>query len=208
MSGRPARQDAQRNRARLLDTAAQVFQDAGADAPLDLIAERAGVANATLYRHFATRRLLVSAVYARVIDTICAEARARVEDGGPDALFDWFGVVVAHMQDSRGLRETLVAAYALAPEGSAAEVDEWHERVRADAEPLFTRACREGGVDPSLRWAEVLALVTAVAGAAGEDREAARTMLSVVVAGLRAPGRGADPDQRGARSGAAAARDA
>lgn len=187
MAGRPARQDAQRNRARLLDTAAQVFQDAGADAPLDLIAERAGVANATLYRHFPTRRLLVSAVYARVIDSLCAEARTRVEDGHPDALSDWFGVVVAHMQASRGLRETLVAAYALAPEESAAEVDAWHERVNSAAEPLFARAQQEGRVDPSLRWTEVLALVTALAGAAGEDRRAAQNMLSVVVAGLRAP---------------------
>jgi AcrR family transcriptional regulator len=187
VTGRPARQDAQRNRARLLDTAAQVFQDAGADAPLDLIAERAGVANATLYRHFPTRRLLVSAVYARVIDALCAEARTRVEDGHVDALFDWFGVVVAHMQASRGLRETLVAAYALAPEESTAEVDEWHERISAVAQPLFTRARQEGRIDPSLRWAEVLALVTAVAGAAGQDREAAHRMLSVVVAGLRAP---------------------
>ena len=187
VTGRPPRQDAQRNRARLLDTAAQVFQDAGADAPLDLIADRAGVANATLYRHFPTRRQLVGAVYARVIDALCAEAGTRVEDGRADALFDWFGVVVAHMQDSRGLRETLVAAYALAPEESRAEVDEWHERVSAAALPLFTRARQAGHVDPSLRWSEVLALVTAVAGAAGEDREGAHRMLAVVTAGLRAP---------------------
>jgi AcrR family transcriptional regulator len=187
MAGRPARQDAQRNRSRLLDTAAEVFQDAGADAPLDLIAERAGVANATLYRHFPTRRLLVSAVYARVIDALCAEAEARAGDGQPDALFDWFGVVVSHMQASRGLRETLVAAYALSPEGAAEEVEEWHERIRATALPLFTRAQQAGRVDPSLRWPEVLALVTAVAGAAGQDTRAARAMLAVVVAGLRAP---------------------
>ncbi|MFC9331268.1 TetR/AcrR family transcriptional regulator [Kitasatospora sp. NPDC057015] len=187
MAGRPPRQDAQRNRARLLDTAAQVFQEAGTDAPLDLIADRAGVANATLYRHFPTRRLLVSAVYALGIDTLCTDARTRVEDGRADALFDWFGAVVAHMQASRGLRETLVAAYALAPEESTAEVDEWHERVSAAALPLFTRAHRDGLVDPSQRWPEVLALVTAVAGAAGPDREAAHRMLAVVIGGLRAP---------------------
>jgi AcrR family transcriptional regulator len=187
VTGRPARQDAQRNRARLLDTAAQVFQEAGADAPLDLIADRAGVANATLYRHFPTRRLLVSAVYARVIDALCVEARTRVEAGDADALFDWFGVVVAHMQASRGLRETLVAAYALAPEESTAEVDEWHERITAVAQPLFTRAQQAGRLDPALRWTEVLALVTAVAGAAGQDHKAAHRMLCVVIAGLRAP---------------------
>lgn len=187
MAERPARKDAQRNRARLLETAAQVFHEVGADAPFDLIAVRAGVSNATLYRHFPTRRQLLTAVYAQTIDTLCAEARTRVEDGDDEALFDWFGVVVDRMQDSRGLRETLVAAYALVPEEPTPEVDEWHERIRVTAEPLFTRALHRGLIRPSLPWPEVLALVTSVAGAAGPDRTAAARMLAVVVAGLRAP---------------------
>ncbi|MFF3215412.1 TetR/AcrR family transcriptional regulator [Streptomyces sp. NPDC002886] len=187
MTGRPTRQDAQRNRARLLDAASQVFQEAGADASLDLIAERAGVANATLYRHFPTRRLLVSAVYARTIDALCDEARTRAEEGRVDALFAWFGAVVEHMLASRGLRDTFIAAYALAPGESTSEVDEWHERISAAAEPLFVRAQQQDLVDPALSWPEVLALVTAVAGAAGADRGAAQRMLAVITAGLRAP---------------------
>ncbi|WP_261564527.1 TetR/AcrR family transcriptional regulator [Frankia gtarii] len=187
MADRPGRQDAQRNRARLLETAADVFRDAGSDAPLDLIAARAGVANATLYRHFPTRGLLLSAVYAQAIDALCAEATARVEGDDDDALFDWLGVVMAHMQTSRGLREALVAAYALASEELTAEVNEWHVRIDAAAKPLFTRARDRGLVRSSLRWNEVLALVTAVAGAAGPDHQAARRMLTVVVVGLGAP---------------------
>ncbi|MDI2130058.1 TetR/AcrR family transcriptional regulator [Yinghuangia seranimata] len=187
MTGRSVRRDAQRNRTRLLDTAAQVFQEAGAEAPLDLIAERAGVANATLYRHFPTRRLLISAVYARVIDSLCAEAHTLAETARPDALFAWFAAVVARMQESRGLRDTLVAAYALAPGETTAEVDEWHDRVIAAAQPLFASARHHGLVDPALPWPEVLALVTAIAGAAGDNREAGRRMLSVVIAGLGAP---------------------
>lgn len=187
MADRPARKDARRNRALLLETATQVFHDAGADAPLDVIAVRAGVSNATLYRHFPTRRSLLGAVYAQTIDALCAEARTRVEDGDDDALFDWFGIVVEHMRASRGLRDTLVAAYTLVPDEPKAEVDEWHERIRADAAPLFTRALDRGRIRPSLQWTEVLALVTAVAGAAGPDRAAAGRMLDVVVTGLRAP---------------------
>ena len=182
-----ARKDARRNRALLLEAATQVFHDVGADAPLDLIAVRAKVSNATLYRHFPTRRELLGAVYAQTIDALCVEARTRVEDGDDDALFDWFGVVVDHMQAGRGLRDTLAAAYALAPEGAAVEVDEWHERIRVTAEPLFTRALRRGRIRASVQWTEVLALVTAVARAAGADRTAADRMLGVVIAGLRAP---------------------
>lgn len=187
MADRPARKDAQRNRTRLLETAAQVFHEAGADAPLDLIAVRAGVSNATLYRHFPTRRQLVGAVYGQTIDALCADARVRVGDGDDDALFGWFGVVVDRMRASRGLRDTLVAAYALAPEESAAEVAEWHERIRATAEPLFTRALHRGRIGAWLDWDEALALVTSVAGAAGPDRTAADRMLAVVIAGLRTP---------------------
>jgi hypothetical protein len=95
------------------------------------------------------------------------------------------------MQASRGLRDALVTAYALAPDQPAAEVDEWHERISAAAKPLFTRARRRGRIHPSLRWTEVLALVTAVAGAAGPDHEAARRMLTVVIAGLRTAGQAA-----------------
>ncbi|WP_198286947.1 hypothetical protein [Frankia sp. QA3] len=99
---------------------------------------------------------------------------------------------MAHRQASRGLREALVAAYALTSEKLTAEVDEWHARIDAAAKPLFTRAREHASTRPrprraSLRWNEVLALVTAIAGAAGPDRQAARRMLTVVVVGLGAP---------------------
>lgn len=45
------RADAQRNRERLIATAAEVFAS-GRAISLDAIAKRAGVGNATLYRHF------------------------------------------------------------------------------------------------------------------------------------------------------------
>ena len=49
------RKDVIHNRAALLDAARAVFADHGLDAPLDLIAEKAGVGRGTLYRHFADR---------------------------------------------------------------------------------------------------------------------------------------------------------
>jgi AcrR family transcriptional regulator len=60
---RPLRADAERNRRRILDAARAVFADRGLDAPLEDIAERAGVGIATLYRRFATREDLVMAVF-------------------------------------------------------------------------------------------------------------------------------------------------
>lgn len=56
------RADARRNRARIVAAARELFVDEGVDVPLDAIARRAGVGIATLYRRFADRDALVSAV--------------------------------------------------------------------------------------------------------------------------------------------------
>src|SRR5438067_12805639 len=58
------RSDARRNRRRLLDAAKAVMREQGLDASLGEIARRAGVGNATLYRHFPTREALWEAVFA------------------------------------------------------------------------------------------------------------------------------------------------
>ena len=48
------RADALRNRERIVAAASDIFVEYGPDAPLDEIARRAGIGNATLYRHFPT----------------------------------------------------------------------------------------------------------------------------------------------------------
>jgi AcrR family transcriptional regulator len=62
--GSGLRSDARRNRNLLLRAAGEVLREQGLDAPLDEIARRAGVGNATLYRHFPTRENLYEAVFA------------------------------------------------------------------------------------------------------------------------------------------------
>ena len=71
MDDRPRRADARRNYERVLAAAKEVFGELGVTAPLDEIARRAGVGNATMYRHFPTRRELVIAVYADEVSTLC-----------------------------------------------------------------------------------------------------------------------------------------
>ncbi len=56
------RKDAVRNRGLLCRAAAEVFRELGADAPLDLVARRAGLGRGTLYRHFPDRGALLSAL--------------------------------------------------------------------------------------------------------------------------------------------------
>ncbi|WP_217563397.1 helix-turn-helix domain-containing protein, partial [Paenibacillus sp. GbtcB18] len=52
---RGRRSDAVRNRTRILDAAQDMFAERGPEVVMDEIARRAGVGNATLYRHFSGR---------------------------------------------------------------------------------------------------------------------------------------------------------
>ncbi|THV29044.1 TetR/AcrR family transcriptional regulator [Glycomyces paridis] len=64
---RAPRADAARNVKRLLDAARAVFAEQGPDAPLEAIAERAGVGVRTLFRHFPHKEALVKTVLRQAI---------------------------------------------------------------------------------------------------------------------------------------------
>lgn len=71
------RADARANRAKLLEAAEIVFKQKGAHAPLQLIAQAAGVGRGTLYRHFEDRAALIVALFGERIDyliALCDEA--------------------------------------------------------------------------------------------------------------------------------------
>ena len=59
---RRRRADAEQNRAAILAVALEALTES-ADISLNAVAKRAGVANATLYRHFPTREDLILEVY-------------------------------------------------------------------------------------------------------------------------------------------------
>ena len=107
-STRQVRSDARRNLLTLLQAAKQVFAEAGTDAPVRDIAERAGVGVGTVYRHFPKRADLVAAVFAREIDE-CADAADRIAAGHPpfEALRLWLGEFVALASTKRGLAQAL-----------------------------------------------------------------------------------------------------
>ncbi|GGK12223.1 TetR family transcriptional regulator [Streptomyces camponoticapitis] len=82
------RADALRNRERIVAAAREILVESGPDVPLDEIARRAGVGNATLYRHFPDRSTLilevVHSVMARTADQ--AERAAAEETDAFEAL--------------------------------------------------------------------------------------------------------------------------
>lgn len=78
------RADALRNRERIVTAAREMFVEFGPDVPLDEIARRAGVGNATLYRHFPDRAELIREVVLSVMSRTCAQAeQAAAEEADP-----------------------------------------------------------------------------------------------------------------------------
>ncbi len=76
---RAPRADAQRSVDAILVAAREVFAENSA-AGLDVIAARAGVHRATLYRHFATREALVASLYEAYLD----DAQAVIFEADPE----------------------------------------------------------------------------------------------------------------------------
>lgn len=79
---RPLRADAQRNRRRILEAAAEVFAEHGLDAGLDQIAEHAGLGVGTVYRRFPDKNVLIDELFEeRLAEFVSvAEECAAMED--------------------------------------------------------------------------------------------------------------------------------
>ncbi|WP_212914832.1 TetR/AcrR family transcriptional regulator [Streptomyces sp. TS71-3] len=72
------RADAARNRERIINAAREMFVEYGTEVPLDEVARRAGVGNATVYRHFADRIELVRQVVVALLDRVTDRAERAV----------------------------------------------------------------------------------------------------------------------------------
>lgn len=158
---RPRRADAQRNRALLLAAAKDVFTEHGVDAPLDDIARRAGVGNATMYRHFPTRSDLIVAVYADEVTALCArgDELAATRDPG-EALFSWLGEFIAHVTGKKEL------ALAVADDRTGARstlFGQWHAAMHATATTLLAGAQQAGVVRADLDVPDLLSLANGIA---------------------------------------------
>ncbi|TDD68993.1 TetR/AcrR family transcriptional regulator [Actinomadura darangshiensis] len=181
MAGRARRADAERNARLLLAAARELFDEQGPSAALDEIAKRAGVGNATLYRHYPTRADLLVAVYADEVAALCDRGSALLgEPAAGEALHTWLEAFAVHV----ATRRTLAFAGTEADgERRTALFERWHAALTSTAAELLTRAQRSGHVRGDLTVAEVLTLVNAVA-AADTDPARVRRLLSIVRHGL------------------------
>ena len=101
------RSDARRNRDAILAAALAALTESP-DASLNAIAKRAGVANATLYRHFPTREELVLATYQHEVGKLVDAADKLLQEQAPiDALCSWVERLARYAVTKHGLADAL-----------------------------------------------------------------------------------------------------
>ncbi|WP_051684405.1 TetR/AcrR family transcriptional regulator [Blastococcus sp. URHD0036] len=173
-SERPLRQDAARNRERLIAAARRAFADSGPDVPLEEIARAAGVSRTTLYRNFETREQLAAEIYTDNMDRIVH--RAAELAGRPDGLVALVDFVLdIQLSGNQGLARVMIPgsdrALALALGG----------RFRAALEPLLEVGRRAGVLRPEVDVEDVmLAFPMAAAGFSLGSEEASRRARRMV----------------------------
>ncbi|MER7564884.1 TetR/AcrR family transcriptional regulator [Streptomyces sp. NPDC048523] len=181
------RRDARRNRELLIEAAHEVFTEQGLEAPLDVIARRAGVGNATLYRHFPSRAALVDAVFrAPLAGTMAAGERARATTDPWKGLVGYMEAVFAVLATDRGTNDLMTTHL----EG-VESLQAVHAHNRATMELLLRRGREEGSVRADVTTEDVLFALAALGRAvpslaAAVGPEAWRRPLSLLLDGLRA----------------------
>ncbi|AHC26613.1 MULTISPECIES: TetR/AcrR family transcriptional regulator [Mycobacteriaceae] len=104
------RTDAARSRSAIIDAARRLVTEPG-ELKLSAVARAAGVGQATLYRHFATRDDLMRALYDDEIDELVSLAYALVEQQPPvAALRKWFGHLAAYARVKFGVMAAVEAS--------------------------------------------------------------------------------------------------
>lgn len=182
------RADAERNRRRILVAARAVFAEAGLDAPLEAIAQRAGVGIATLYRRFPTRDHLIAASFAPRMAEYAAAVDEALRSPDPWAgLRDFVERVCGMQAADRGLQDVLAATF---PTAKALE-EQRAEAYHGFAE-LVRRAQAQGTLRADFVPEDLVLLLMANAGVVHATRDAApdswRRFVALVLDGFRADG--------------------
>lgn len=154
------RTDAASNRSALLEAAESAFSEHGLDVSLNEIARRAGVGNATLYRHFADRCALVAELFERQLRKYCAVAEDAASMSDPAVAFRVAITATAELQaGNRALAGLLVSLRPVSP-----AVDELRGRHYAAVRTVVERAVAAGAVRADVTPADVAVLLVANEG--------------------------------------------
>jgi AcrR family transcriptional regulator len=178
------RSDARRNRDAILASALEALTESP-EASLNAIAKRAGVANATLYRHFPTREELVLATYHHEVAKLVDAADELLREQPPiDALRSWVEHLARYAVTKHGLADALRKA--TSPRSDLSSTDTY-DAIVAALDRLLGANIVAGTLRAELDARDV---ILALAGLwqldpAGEWRAQAERIYLIVLGGLQ-----------------------
>jgi AcrR family transcriptional regulator len=183
-SERPQRADAQRNRARVLDAAEELFAESGNGATIEDIAKRAGVGVGTVCRHFPTKQALLDEVLTQSFRELVADADEALDSDEPAVAFERFVHRLAAQQARRRmLAEQMATELELPP--AAVEL---RNAMRAAITELLGRAQAAGAIRDDISPADTAMLFAGIAqitAVAGGDPAVRDRYVAVMLDGLR-----------------------
>jgi AcrR family transcriptional regulator len=170
---RPLRADAERNRARLLETAQTLFRKRGLEVSVTEIAEAAGVGRGTLFRNFASKEDLIAAIVAEGMHEVAGQGRALLDH--PDAtaaVFEFLEDMIGRRQLNRDVAEALDESW-LARE----DIRTAQEEILGVLGELLARGQAAGGVRSDVGATDVLMLFKGACVAASQFGQGDPAML-------------------------------
>jgi AcrR family transcriptional regulator len=177
---RPLRRDAEQNRQRLLDAAADVFAEHGLEASVEEIARTAGVGMGTLYRRFPTKDALISALVQDVLSSMLAIAEEGIERPDGTGLEYFLEAASAYQAAHRGCLQRL---------WNAGTGHDLVQEVRRLIDAMLADAKRHGKIRADATGTDVTIALWGVRGiietTQGGAPEAWRRYLDIFIAGLR-----------------------
>lgn len=176
----PRRADALENRARIL-AAARDEVGASGDLRLNAVAQRAGVGQGTLYRHFPTRESLLAEVYRLDVDDLVTAAGTLLAAHDPiTALAAWFERVAGYAEVKRGV-------FAAVEESVWRDLSADSHGPIGDAVTLLLDAGkRDGSIREDIEARDVIVLIGYLSRVDQPEFDSrARHLLTVVLDGLR-----------------------
>jgi AcrR family transcriptional regulator len=180
----PRRRAGRANRARVLDSADEVFARQGEAGSTEEVAALAGVGIATVFRHFPTKADLLDAVLTRRFDRLTERAIALLDADDPiEALEAFLTFMIDEAPGKIAIGEALLGAGGDATAGQRAS-----ERTRRAAGRLIRHAQRAGQVRADVKPNEAYAVMAGTARALAQapiTGAARRRAVAIVIDGLR-----------------------
>ena len=177
---RPQRADARANHDKLVAAARALFTEKGTSAPLEEVADRAGVGIGTLYRHFPTRQALLEAAYIDEVEAM-ARAASELEELPPwDALSQWLHQYLGFAATKRALNEALMET-----DPSSNVLVTCRTAIVGAGTTLVERAQHAGVVRNDTTFPDIVRMVGAIALVPTEDPEQKDRLLELALDGLR-----------------------